>query len=391
MAYDSNTKTITRDYRFGTAEDAEAGDKITQSQMDSAFDDVVEDVNEGLQDLSGAINESDQIILDARDASIAAKNEAVAAKDAAESSALQNSQSLSKDFPKPSRTVVVEQFLTGLQGRGMLAEEANNIVSEGTIVTAYSAGVDALSVSNNANFTVGGMCMIRHDNGIYDSYTVHQIGAGTIAIAPSLRYPVSAGAAIERLWFNRAHPGKFYMRYLAQRIARSFEQDVAISNGSRCIFSYFDSNPNTDEDTLKPVGSATINYYDATSESAGAGHAPRFNFGRSAYIGVFASGDGAETNLFEVKSGKPMLAKVSFVSMVSSSSYNLKILDEDNNQLAVLNIPAGVDNRAPQILTLPFSTQQETQLKVRIEAQDNPGSYFIMDMVDVFESPETRG
>lgn len=45
MTYNPATKTITRQYRFETADDAENGDIITQQQMDVAIDEVVNGVN----------------------------------------------------------------------------------------------------------------------------------------------------------------------------------------------------------------------------------------------------------------------------------------------------------------------------------------------------------
>jgi hypothetical protein len=65
MAYDSNTKTITRDYRFETADDAESGDIISQSQMDKAFDDVVTDINEMAEDFFADIDAFNAVFLGA--------------------------------------------------------------------------------------------------------------------------------------------------------------------------------------------------------------------------------------------------------------------------------------------------------------------------------------
>jgi len=45
MAYNSGTNQITRAYRFGTADDAEDGDGITQVQHDFALDEMVTDIN----------------------------------------------------------------------------------------------------------------------------------------------------------------------------------------------------------------------------------------------------------------------------------------------------------------------------------------------------------
>lgn len=336
-------------------------------------------------------------IADAEDNAAIASAAAAAAK-IAEANALDSEnatrqllEGFGQDSPKPSRMAYIEQFVTGLHGRGMLASETDNLITQGTITNGAAAGATVLTVSDNSVFTVGGMCTVLHDNGLYDSYTVYQVGAGTLAIAPSLRYAVSAGAAIERLWYNRAHPGKFYMRYLAQRVARAIEHDAAFPNGTRTVFSFFDSNPNTIEDSLTALGSATINYYDASSASAGAGHAPRFIFGRSAFVGTTNVGDGAETPYFKVQSSAPLVAKVAFVSMSNAPDYRLSVVDQDGNELAGLDLPASIDNRAPRILTLPFRPGLATLVKVKLTATANPTTSFVLDMIDVFEAPETSG
>lgn len=128
-----------------------------------------------------------------------------------------------------SRPAFIEQHISGFFGRGMLASEVNNLVTEQSVTGNFSLGATTLGIPNSANFTVGSTVTVKHDNGMYRTYFVDSKSANNIGIRPALRYPCTAAKAkIERTWFNRAHPGKFYMRELAQRVAYSTEFDAAM-------------------------------------------------------------------------------------------------------------------------------------------------------------------
>jgi len=293
-----------------------------------------------------------------------------------------------------SRPAFIEQFITGMFGRGMITAERINVTTEQTITASFAAGATSVSVSNNAAFAAGYCATIKHDNGKYRTYFVSSIGSGTIGILPTLRYPVSAGAKIERTWYNRAHPGKFYIRELAQRIAHSTEIEASAPDSSRVLFTNFASNPNTYEDTLKPLGSATINYYDATNVgSTGNVSSPaRFNIGRSAFISLTANnGDGCETPMFEVPSAMQAVAKIVFLSGVSAATVcKANVIANDGTVLASKRL---IGSTVAQIFDIPFYTRKAESLKVQIiiESGAVASTFFILDQIDVFKAPEFNG
>lgn len=291
-----------------------------------------------------------------------------------------------------SRPAFIDQFISGFFGRGMASAETINTTTEQTITAGFAAGVGAVSVSNNALFVQGGHVTIKHDNGKYGTYMVSAIGSGTIGLSPSLRYAVSNGAKIERTWFNRAHPGKFYMRELAQRVAHSSELEAAVPDSARVLFTNVSSDPNSYEDTLAPIGGATVDYYDAsnTGYSGSSTTPPRFNIGRSAYVSVSADGHGAETALFDVPSSMQAVAKIVLLSNFSSASVcKVKVVSEAGSVLASKTV---IPSKVAQIFTLPFYTRKATSIKVQALVESGAVSdYFVIDQVDVFRAPEFSG
>jgi hypothetical protein len=249
-----------------------------------------------------------------------------------------------------------------------------------------------LIVSDDSVFTVEGMATVLHADGVYRSYTVTAIGSGSIAVSPPLAAAVSAGAAIERTWYDRAHAGKFYQRDLAQRVARLTEIDGAIPWGNRTAFSLFETDPIATVDALVAVSGGSISYFTTTATGSGSGFPPRFISGaRTAFVGTASDGQGAETPLFAVASARPKICRVQFQSMTSLTAYQIDIIDQAGTVLATKPIPAGLINRAPRFINVAFSPRLATQIKVRITAVSGATTSFVWDMVDVFDQPETTG
>lgn len=300
-------------------------------------------------------------------------------------------RTLTKRPALPGRPAYLDQFVY-LHGRGQLASETIRVTTEGTVTTAAIADAATLIVSDNSVFTVEGMATVLHSDGVYRSYTVTAKGSGTIAVSPPLAAAVSAGAPIERTWYDRAHAGKFYQRDLAQRVARLTEIDGAIPWGDRTAFSLFETNPIAAVDALVSVSGGTINYFATTATGSGSGFPPRFLSGaRTAYVGTASDGQGAETPLFAVTNARPKICRVQFQSMTSLTAYQINIIDQDGAVLATKAIPAGLINRAPRFINFAFSPRLATQIKVRITAISGATTSFIWDMVDVFDQPENTG
>lgn len=118
-----------------------------------------------------------------------------------------------------SNSLYLEQFQIGFYGAGMRAIENLDLVTERAIAAAGAVGSSNISLLNTDALEAGTCCTILHANGKYWTYSIISKTSASLTISPGLLHPVSVTSKIERTWFNEAHPGKFYMRQLAQRIA----------------------------------------------------------------------------------------------------------------------------------------------------------------------------
>lgn len=298
-------------------------------------------------------------------------------------------------FPKirPSRPAYIEQHLSSFFGRGMLTSETINITTEQSMVGNYVVGDATLVLTNATNFIVGGGCTIKHDNGRYATYFIDSKSVNNIGIRPALRWPCTAAVArIERLWYNKAHPGRFYMRALAQRIALSTELEAAMPNGGRVLFTNTASNPNTIEDTLVTLNSAAVTYIneDNLGEDGTVSTPVRFVFGRGAFVdNITGVSAGVETQLFPAQDTANAVVKVAFVSNTSTSSFSIQVFDDLNVERGKFIIPNGANHRALQIYSFAADLRGAKYVKVRIacETYGGAGSYFAVNQIDVFEAP----
>lgn len=295
------------------------------------------------------------------------------------------------------RPAYLDQFIDGFFGRGMLTDETINIVTEQFLAASASAGAGTITVTSATNFLVGGCVTIKHDNGRYGTYFVSSKTGNTLGILPALRYAVSVSSKIERTWFNRAHPGKFYMRELAQRVARTTELEAAMPSGGRILFSNFSSKPRTFEDGLVGVSDAAINYYDASNvgSSSDTSTPVRFAIGMSARVSTPTVGSGAETPLFAVDADTECVAKIICANAGGASVFKVEVLDETgktgNQILATYTLPTGANFGVLRTYTIPFNTRSAKYLKVRVTCNSSPGGAFVLDQVDVFEAPASNG
>lgn len=296
---------------------------------------------------------------------------------------------------RSSRPAFHEQHITGFKGRGMLTAEAINVITEQAFVGTFAAGATTLVMTSAAQIVVGGCVTVKHDNGKYGTYFVDAKSGNNIGIRPGLLFDcLTASAKIERTWFNRAHPGKFYMRQLAQRIAHSTELEAAMPDGNRLAFTNVASNPNTLEDTLVSVGGAAINYFAASNlgEDGTAATPVRFALGRSAYVdGLTAVAQGVETQSFDVVGAANAVAKVTFLAAGLGVTFAIEVVDENGRELGKLAIPVA-GQRIMQIYTVPCDVRHAKRIKVRILSESfTTTTYFVVDQVDVFSAPDSSG
>ena len=291
---------------------------------------------------------------------------------------------------KANRPVFIDQFVNNFYGRGMLTEETINIITEQLIGSSYAAGVDVIRVADTSKFKVGGLATIKHTNGLYETYFISQKGgdgvSGTLALKPSLKYPVTSSSLIERTWFNRAHPGKFYMRQLAQQIANGTEINTAIPTGNRLLYTNFSDTPALSKDTLIALGGSTINYFAASNTGIDSASPIRFIIGNTPYVSIATAGDGAETPLFYIDRPSQAIASVALMSSNNLNAYRIVIVNDSGRAVATFKIPTSESKNVFKIYKFPFFTSFSNKIKVKIIADTVTSSANLsIGQIDVFE------
>jgi len=290
----------------------------------------------------------------------------------------------------------IEQFLTAFQGRGILDVEADGIVTEQDLVGTFAAGVIAVVVTTVGDFDKGGHITIKHDNNKYFSYHITSISGSTLSILPPLRFAATS-TRCERTWFNKAHPGKFYMRQLAQRVANDTELNLSLPQ-SRQFFTQLDTNPNDEIDNLTAIAGGSISFF--PTDNIGAvdiGSVPRFNIGRTAFIDVTNVGDGFKTFEFQTDGNTSVMLRMVIATNDTDLELNIKVKDNDpvplNFFLAEFTIAAGSDLTIPQYYEFPMQLPGNSK-SVRIEITASAivaAAGIILDQIEVFplNSPNT--
>lgn len=291
-----------------------------------------------------------------------------------------------------ARPAFIEQHLTGFFGRGMLAAEANNLVTEQYLTAEAGPGDLAISVTDATNFLQGSCVTVKHDNGLYGTYFVASKTGNVLDVIPQLRYSVSAMSKVERTWFNRAHPGKFYMRSLAQRIASATEWQAATPYGSRILYTGFINPESKLEDRLLAVGTASVGYYPASNFGWGdIGTPVRFGCVKTAHVSVSGIGDGVSTQLFKIQRGIECLVKVVFSAAHSAAGFVFEIVNESGAVIHSHMTPGSAGQTALKIQTFGFNSGQAKYVKVRVRCVSGPLADFSLGQIDVFEAPATQG
>ncbi|MBJ3783429.1 GDSL-type esterase/lipase family protein [Devosia sediminis] len=284
--------------------------------------------------------------------------------------------------------VYIEQLLTGFHGRGMLTAEAVDLVTEQAITGTAAAGASSIVITNGALFDAGGNVTVKHDNGRYWTYFITAISSNTLTTLPRLKWPVSAagGARAERTWYNKAHPGKFYMRQLGQRLAREKEWQNCLPTKGRLFFSQFVNSGSLANDQLVAIAGGVINYYDESSSNVASANAPvRFAIGKAAYIDVAAAGDGGRTAIFPVAGVTGAILRVVVHCSRSDTVCTIRVVDDDARVNAEFVVPAASSN-IPTVYTLPVRVHGDAKnLSVHFVGTTVPvAGAIIADQIEVF-------
>lgn len=293
-----------------------------------------------------------------------------------------------------TRPAFIEQFITGMHGRGIIDNEAINLVSQQAVAASQVADGTSLTVSDISKFDAGGGCMIRHDDGLYHPYFIPTISGSNLALLPPLRSAVTAGAQIERKHYNKAHPGKFYMRWLAQRIARATELEAAMADGPRLIFVDFASDPFAAADILTTFGGASVSEQDFENvgDTGTVASVVRFPY-RSALVSFSANGAGVDTDTFTVAAPGPFVMKFGFWCSLAAAVVDVELIADDGTAVAVYRVPTGLGMTIPQIYTMTGHTRHAATIKARVKVTSGASgtSSFALSFIDAFSAPELTG
>ncbi|RCW62645.1 GDSL-like lipase/acylhydrolase family protein [Marinobacter nauticus] len=282
----------------------------------------------------------------------------------------------------------VEQFINGFGGRGMLAAEVPNVTTEQNIAVGAASGATSIGVADASLYEEGGRITVYHDTvDSYETYFVLSLTTTAIGIAPGLRHPVTTNSLVERTWYNQAHPGKFYMRRLAQQIARGIGFDQIVPNSGRLYFSQLDSDPVDANDQATAINGAGISYVDELNVSQGFIDVPlESSIGRSLFITVDADGEGASLPAF--KTYGVTHSVLSFVFMSRSPTADLAVRIKDADGFIQTRIP--IPKETQRVMTkynfpikLPAKTST-AHIEIVAEAGVSGSFSMILDQIEVF-------
>ncbi|MBB1333858.1 MULTISPECIES: phage tail-collar fiber domain-containing protein [unclassified Pseudoalteromonas] len=293
--------------------------------------------------------------------------------------------------------VMLEQFVSFFGGRGMLASESPNIATERYINSSNEVGSSVFSVDNTDNIMPGSRVVVYHSTvGLYESYFVSSVSENSIGITRGIKYPTEGGKCkVERLWYNQPHPGKFYMRMLAQKIALSPENEMMLPNAGRLYFSQFDSNPTNANDRAAGIGSGTIAYIDELNISQGSINKPvESMIGRALFISGSVNGFGADLPEFKTYGVTDAVISIALMSRNPNVDIEVRVIDTDGFvQTSITVEKSNLKNMAFYKYPVKLSGRTN-EVKLQVVAVDGVTAQtsIIIDQIDVYEirSANTR-
>ena len=280
----------------------------------------------------------------------------------------------------------IEQFTSGMFRRGMLTKEVINVVTE-TTVAAASAGSPSVVLGSAANLAKGGGLVIKYANGSYRPHVITGLIGNTAFIFPKLEFPTDSTSRAERLWFNRAHPGKFYIRYLAERVAKSSEFEAAYPTERVFLCDFENTGVYAPDNVMVATGGATINYYPSSNfgDDGTVSSPVRFGPYRAAYVDGNALAQGMETPEFYVGQNQNLTVEIN--TWVSGpSTWALAVIDETG---AILDVRTYTSENYSRITRLRVRTGSGLRVKIRAEVIDFKGSSALaFNSIDAYKTPE---
>jgi len=286
---------------------------------------------------------------------------------------------------------LLDQFVNYLGGRGMLSAETPSVATERFITSSTAAGATSFAVGSSTNIIAGSRVVIYHSTeDVYESYFVNSVSVSTIGLSSGLKYATVANSCkVERLWYNQSHPSKFYMRMLAQKIARLPEYDTKVAAGGRLYFSQFDSNPTDANDVAVAFGGASVAYVNELNISQGLVTVPLESMiGRSLFIAGSSDGFGAYLPTFNAYANTDAVLSVVMMARDPSINIEVQIIDTDGFVQTVLPI----SNERLRVMTqynfpvkLSGRTKEANIQIVAVSGVTGPTS-IIVDQIELYKA-----
>lgn len=287
-----------------------------------------------------------------------------------------------------STPVFIEQHVTGFFGRGMLEAEIQFDVGEQNFSGSATVGAVTIPVANTATYKVGGTVTVRYPSGKYLPHFVKTVAADSLGIVPGLYEAVTTADALARTWFDSAHPGRFYTRYLAQRVSRATEIATATATTGRRYFSQYDSNPTAGSDLLTAIGGASVAYFDETNEGNGGLISNPVNriVGRAAFVSIPVAGGGFSTPQFAITENSNLHFRGLLSTNSAVSTITIELVDSSGKRSLVGRMTPSLDNTVPRYRDFLFKVRSNGGA-YHIEAtSDTVGDRVVVDQIEIFGS-----
>lgn len=214
----------------------------------------------------------------------------------------------------------IDQFISGFYSRGKLSSELQ-LVTETNVTQQGNTGQYFINLLDTTPFQVGSVIVVQHNSECYETYFVTGKTQIELSILPSLKQEVTIDSKLERAWFNEAHAGKFYMRYLAQRLANSTE--LTNGFGENVFYANFDEN--SKDDVVFDVGTVLKGYSYPINKALNYSDAIPSAIGKNCYFETSTVESGIKFNSFYAKSGERLVLKLFLMNKEQSAVTRVSI------------------------------------------------------------------
>jgi lysophospholipase L1-like esterase len=287
-------------------------------------------------------------------------------------------------FQTAKRYSLVEQYVSSFYGRGQLVSEkvTENTTTETSITVARPAGYGGIEIVDTTNFKEGSIIVIKYDDGTYATHFVRAVtNTTTLSILPPTIKDITTNTKVERCWYNSAHPGKFYMRYLAQRLANEMEDQGGY--GESVFYANFDGSSNDDAGVA--LGGATIGYNNAINKGSNYGTVLECAVGKVAYFTTDVVGGGIKLPEFAATKGERLVLRLFAMSRNAANTTRIAVKTPSGTIVDSMDI-IGAASQIMKPRTLDFIVPYDAdRLHVEVTNQSSGlvANYVFIDEVRV--------